>query len=66
MINVYAAVEGRDLGGVADEVEKRVRAIEKDLPKGSHIVTRGQVQTMKVLSQDLALDCLGPSCLRIF
>ncbi|PYU56939.1 MAG: RND transporter, partial [Acidobacteria bacterium] len=32
MINVYAAVDGRDLGGVADEVEKRVQAIEKDLP----------------------------------
>ena len=47
MINVYAAVDGRDLGGVADEVEKRVQAIEKDLPKGSHIVIRGQVQTMK-------------------
>ncbi len=47
MINVYAAVDGRDLGGVADEVEKRVQAIEKDLPKGSHIAIRGQVQTMK-------------------
>ena len=47
MINVYAAVDGRDLGGVADEVERRVQAIEKDLPKGSHIVIRGQVQTMK-------------------
>src|SRR5213082_1655654 len=42
MINVYAAVDGRDLGGVAGEVEKRVQAIEKDLPKGSHIAIRGQ------------------------
>ncbi|PYU64900.1 MAG: RND transporter, partial [Acidobacteria bacterium] len=25
MINIYAAVDGRDLGGVADEVEKRVQ-----------------------------------------
>jgi len=47
MINVYASVDGRDLGGVADVVEQRVHAIEKDLPKGSHIVIRGQVQTMK-------------------
>src|SRR6266566_921390 len=47
MINIYAAVDGRDLGGVSDEVEKRVQAIEKDLPKGSHIAIRGQVQTMK-------------------
>jgi CzcA family heavy metal efflux pump len=47
LINVYASVEGRDLGTVADEVAARVRAIEKDLPRGSHITTRGQVQTMK-------------------
>jgi multidrug efflux pump subunit AcrB len=59
MINVYAAVEGRDLGGVADEVEKRVQAIEKDLPKGSHIVTRGQVQTMKSSFTGLGFGLLG-------
>jgi CzcA family heavy metal efflux pump len=47
LINVYASVDGRDLGAVADEVTARVRAIEKDLPRGSHITIRGQVQTMK-------------------
>jgi multidrug efflux pump subunit AcrB len=59
MINVYAAVDGRDLGGVADDVEKRVQAIEKDLPKGSHIVTRGQVQTMKSSFTGLTIGLLG-------
>jgi CzcA family heavy metal efflux pump len=59
MINVYAAVDGRDLGSVADEVEKDVRAIEKDLPKGSHIVTRGQVETMKSSFAGLALGLVG-------
>src|SRR6266568_3164844 len=59
MINIYAAVDGRDLGGVADEVEKRVQAIEKDLPKGSHIVIRGQVQTMKSSFTGLGLGLLG-------
>jgi multidrug efflux pump subunit AcrB len=59
MINVYAAVDGRDLGGVADEVEKRVQAIEKDLPKGSHIVIRGQVQTMKSSFAGLGFGLLG-------
>jgi multidrug efflux pump subunit AcrB len=59
MINVYAAVDGRDLGGVADDVEKRVQAIEKDLPKGSHIITRGQVQTMKSSFTGLAIGLLG-------
>ena len=59
MINVYAAVDGRDLGSVADEVEKRVQNIEKELPKGSHIVTRGQIQTMKSSFIGLGFGLLG-------
>jgi multidrug efflux pump subunit AcrB len=59
MINVYAAVDGRDLGGVADQVEQDVHAIEKDLPKGSHIVVRGQVQTMKSSFTGLGFGLLG-------
>src|SRR5437899_11148830 len=59
MINIYAAVDGRDLGGVSDEVEKRVQAIEKDLPKGSHIAVRGQVQTMKNSFTGLAFGLIG-------
>ena len=59
MINIYAAVEGRDLGGVADQVEERVRAVENDLPKGSHIIVRGQVQTMKSSFTGLGLGLLG-------
>jgi CzcA family heavy metal efflux pump len=59
MINVYAAVDGRDLGGVADEVQKRVQAIEKDLPKGSHIAIRGQVQTMKSSFAGLGFGLIG-------
>ena len=34
MINVYAAVDGRDLGGVADEVAKRVKEVEKAIAPG--------------------------------
>jgi CzcA family heavy metal efflux pump len=59
MINVYASVDGRDLGGVADQVEQDVHAIEKDLPKGSHIVVRGQVQTMKSSFTGLGFGLLG-------
>jgi CzcA family heavy metal efflux pump len=59
MINVYAAVDGRDLGGVSDEMEKRVRDIEKELPRGSHITIRGQVQTMKSSFTGLGFGLLG-------
>src|SRR5277367_1243180 len=47
MINVYAAVDGRDLGGVSDEILKQVAAVKGELPRGSHIEVRGQVQTMR-------------------
>ena len=59
MINVYAAVDSRDLGAVSDEVAKQVKEIEKDLPRGSHMVMRGQVQTMKSSFTGLGLGLIG-------
>ena len=59
MINVYASVNGRDLGGVADQVEKIVKEAEPKLPRGSHIVIRGQVQTMKASFEGLGLGVIG-------
>ena len=59
MINVYSAVDGRDLGAVSDEVLKRVDAIKKELPRGSHIEVRGQVQTMRTSFRGLAIGLLG-------
>jgi len=59
MVNVYAAVDGRDLGAVSDEVFKEVKDIEKDLPKGSHIVVRGQVQTMRTSFIGLGVGLAG-------
>jgi multidrug efflux pump subunit AcrB len=59
MINVYAAVEGRDLGAVAREVEARVAAAEKLLPRGSSIVIRGQVQTMEESFMGLGIGLVG-------
>ena len=47
VIDVYVSVEGRDLGAVATQVEKIVKDAEADLPRGSHIAIRGQVDTMK-------------------
>jgi multidrug efflux pump subunit AcrB len=59
MINVYASVDGRDLGAVSEEVFKQVSAIEKDLPRGSHIVVRGQVQTMRNSFIGLGIGLIG-------
>jgi CzcA family heavy metal efflux pump len=59
MINVYASVDGRDLGAVADEIAKRVKGVENQLPKGSHIVMRGQVLTMGSSFTGLGFGLVG-------
>jgi multidrug efflux pump subunit AcrB len=47
VIDVYASVQGRDLGSVAAQVKKITDAATKQLPHGSFLVTRGQVATMQ-------------------
>src|SRR5437660_792034 len=47
VIDIYAGVQGRDLGGVAADIAKITAAAQKQLPKGSSLVTRGQVATMR-------------------
>jgi CzcA family heavy metal efflux pump len=59
MINIYASVDGRDLGAVADEITKMVNNVTGQLPRGSHIVIRGQVLTMKNSFTGLAVGLVG-------
>jgi len=47
VIDVYGAVQDRDLGAVSRAVEKVVSANQKLLPRGTFISVRGQVQTMR-------------------
>jgi multidrug efflux pump subunit AcrB len=47
VIDVYVSVQGRDLGSVANQVRGMVDDVRGELPRGSHIVVRGQVETMK-------------------
>jgi multidrug efflux pump subunit AcrB len=39
-------VQGRDLGGVAADIAQITAAAQKDLPRGSTLVTGGQIATM--------------------
>jgi multidrug efflux pump subunit AcrB len=47
VIDIYGAAEGKDLGFIAAHVQKIIDDAQKDLPKGSRMVLRGQVQTMQ-------------------
>ncbi|MBN3753023.1 efflux RND transporter permease subunit [Paraburkholderia sp. Tr-20389] len=45
-IDIYGTADGRDLGAVSDDIQKIIADTKAQLPKGSSIELRGQVQTM--------------------
>lgn len=47
VVDVLAGVGGRDIGGVLRELEPAIAKAEKELPRGSFIVLRGQAETMR-------------------
>ena len=47
VVDIYGAVQDRDLGAVAKDVESIVHRHEKSLPRGMFVSVRGQVQTMR-------------------
>jgi len=47
VVDLFVSVQGRDLGGVAKEVDRLVDQARATLPRGSQIAVRGQVQTMQ-------------------
>jgi multidrug efflux pump subunit AcrB len=58
-IDIFGAVQGMDLGFVAGKVAKIVDDARKDLPRGSQVVVRGQVQTMKASFNGLTVGLLA-------
>ena len=47
VIDIFGSVQGRDLGGVSKDIFSVINASQKELPRGSQIIVRGQIQTMK-------------------
>ncbi len=47
VVDIYASVQGRDLGAAGAEVERIVAKDRSLLPRGSFIRMRGQVETMR-------------------
>ncbi|MEM5310482.1 efflux RND transporter permease subunit [Paraburkholderia sp. JHI869] len=54
VLDIFASTQGRDLGGVASDVNRLVNAARAQLPPGSSIVMRGQVQSMNASFSGLA------------
>jgi multidrug efflux pump subunit AcrB len=47
VIDIFGSVQGRDLGGIAGDIDKVVQDARKNLPRGSQVVVRGQIETMR-------------------
>src|SRR5581483_9131322 len=45
--DVYANVQGRDLGGVAREIDRVMDEFQAKLPRGTSLVMRGQIESMR-------------------
>jgi multidrug efflux pump subunit AcrB len=47
VVDIYANVQDRDLGGIARQVTKIINADRSSLPRGTFVTLRGQVETMR-------------------
>lgn len=46
VFDIYVSAEGRDLGGVLADVERVVKSMENELPRGTEVDIKGQAETM--------------------
>ena len=46
VIDIFGAVQQRDLGAVASDIDRIIQDTKKSVPRGSYVVLRGQVRTM--------------------
>jgi multidrug efflux pump subunit AcrB len=57
--DVYAAVQGRDLGAVAKDVNTVLASFVKERPKGTLVTLRGQADTMTAAFSGLEFGLIG-------
>jgi multidrug efflux pump subunit AcrB len=56
--DVYASVQGRDLGSVSDDINKIIAELQKELKPGNTIQVLGQIQSMNDSFRDLGIGLL--------
>jgi multidrug efflux pump subunit AcrB len=59
VIDIFGAVQGRDLGALAGDIDRVLQATRKDVPHGSYVVLRGQVHTMTSAYNQLYFGLAG-------
>jgi multidrug efflux pump subunit AcrB len=58
---VYASVQGRDLGSISEDIDKVVAGLQKGLKPGNTIQVLGQIQSMRDSFRDLGVGLLFAS-----
>jgi CzcA family heavy metal efflux pump len=59
VIDVYASTQDRDLGAVAADTDKALKTFDGQLPRGTRIVVRGQIVTMRSSFVGLGVGLAG-------
>jgi len=58
-IDLYAATQDRDLGGVASDIQTLIKDTAGQVPRGATVTLRGQVTTMNTAFSGLLFGLLG-------
>ena len=59
VVEIYATTQGRDLGGVARDIQKVADKYAGQAPKGATVTLRGQVATMNAAFSGLIFGLIG-------
>ena len=66
VFDIFANVSGRDLGGVAGEVDRIIASANKKLTPGNNIIVRGQVDSMNTAFRRMGLGLILSALLVYF
>jgi multidrug efflux pump subunit AcrB len=59
VVDIFASVQGRDLGAVSSDIRAVMSRLHGELPRGSQAMLRGQVETMNTAYNQLFFGLLG-------
>ncbi|MBP8925074.1 MAG: efflux RND transporter permease subunit [Pseudomonadales bacterium] len=59
VIDIFGSVQDRDLGSVAQDIDRIVAAYADKLPRGTRLVARGQMETMRSSFTGLLIGLAG-------
>ncbi len=59
VIDIYGAIQGRDLGAVSGDIDRILSETRKDVPRGSYVALSGQVRTMASAYSQLYFGLAG-------